>query len=621
MFKISIMKKINLIAIIALVIFSSSCKKVLDTQPSDFLSPNNFYKTAEELQYGLNGVYDVLGTKPLYKTDMLYGWNSQTDEAAMNLWISSGALAYCFYEYTSSTPEISAFWGALYTGVNNANNVLASIDKPVMSEEKRNIIKGETLFLRGYYYFLLTSNFGDVPLITTPTVSVTNVSIARTPLKEVYAQILKDMTEAERLLETQTSTKLGFAGKVSRSAVQGLLARVCLQMAGKPLMDVSKYNDAKAWAYKVITSNEHRLNPDYTDIFIKLAKDEYDVKESIWEVEFWGNGTEITNETNQSTGAYIGIASFDEVKGYSSARLNVTKNMFNTYEVINPSSTATIRPTLDLRRDWNCANYTWGTSTTAKYTPVTNPWLMNVGKWRREYEVTTPKTKVNGMNVTLLRYSDVLLMYAEAANEINGSPTDSAYRAVNLVRQRGYGKVLNGNVLKTITLVSGGTGYSASKLPVITINGGGATEQATATAVYNTSGVITAINLVTRGKFYQIEPTITITGGTTNAVATATISSLDDADATPGLSKGDFFNLIVDERSRELCFEGQRRMDLIRWGSFVEKMAGYNNYAKGNGASTTAYRASGNISSRNVFMPIPSNDLTLNRLLTQNPGW
>jgi len=622
MFKISIMKNLNLLIIIALVLVSTSCKKVLETKPSDFLSPENYYKTAEELQFGLNGVYDVLGTKPLYKTDMLYAWNSQTDEETFNLWLSSGGLAYSFYEYTASSPEISAFWGALYSGVSRANTLLASIDKPDMSEEKRNIIKGEALFLRGYYYFLLASNFGDVPLITTPTASVTDVSIARTPLKDVYAQILKDMTEAESLLQTQTSTKLGHSGKVSKSTVQGILARVCLQMAGAPLLDIAKYKDAKAWAYKVIASQEHALNPDYSDVFIKLAKDQYDVKESIWEVEFWGNGTEITDETNQSTGNFIGIYCLDESKGYSSARVNVTKNLFNSYEVIDPSSTATIRPTLDLRRDWNCANYTWGTATTAKHTPVTNPWLMNVGKWRREYETVTPKTKTNGMNVTLLRYSDVLLMYAEAANELNGGPTDSAYNAVNMVRQRAYGKTLNGNVVKTITLISGGAGFTAARPPVVTIAGGGATEQATATAVFSaTTGRVTAVNVVTRGRFYQSAPTITITGGTTNATATVITSSLNDADLQPALNKSDFFDFIVNERSRELCFEGQRRMDLIRWGLFVTKMQEYNNYARNNGASSTAYRASGNITERNKFMPIPSNDLTLNRLLTQNPGW
>ncbi|SMC53879.1 RagB/SusD family nutrient uptake outer membrane protein [Pedobacter nyackensis] len=613
--------KIAIIAVVTLSTLSTSCKKLLETKPSDFLSPVNYYKTADDLQNALNGVYDILGTKSMFKTDMLYAFNAQTDEETFNLWLSSGGLAHCFYEYSSSTPEIGAFWGTLYAGISRANTLLDNIDKPSMNEERRKVIKGEALFLRAYYYFVLAANFGDVPLITKPTTSVTNVDIARTPLKLVYAQILSDMTQAEALLSTQTVTKLGYSGKATKTAAQGMLARICLQMAGQPLNDKAKYQDAKAWSYKVITSGEHILNPDYSNIFIKLARDEYDVKESIWEVEFWGNGTGGLDETNQATGNFIGILCFDESVGYSAARVNVTKKLFDAYEVINPAVVATIRPTLDLRRDWNCANYNYGSTTTAKYAAVTNPWLMNAGKWRREYEITAPKAKTNGMNVTMLRYSDILLMYAEAANELNGGPTDSAYKAINLVRQRGYGKLLNGNVLKSVTVNNVGVNYDTA--PTVTFSGGGATVQATATAVINaTTKKITAINIITRGQFYQSAPTITISGGNgTGATATATISSMNDADVELGMGKEEFFDLIVNERMRELCFEGHRRLDLIRWGLFVTMMKDFNAYAKTNGGSSTAYRASGNITGRNIFMPIPSNDLTLNKLLTQNPGW
>lgn len=614
------MKHKIIITLIAIVSVTMSCTKVLDTKPTNFVSPENYYQTQEDLQNALNGIYDVLGSKSLYGQDMLYAFNAQTDEAAFNYWNSSGNVAYAYYEYTSSSPEIGNFWGALYQGIYRANSLLANINKPKMNEEKRNLIKGQALFLRGYYYFLLCSNFGDVPLITEPTKSVTDVSVARTPLNLVYKQVLDDMTQAEALLQTQTATQLRFAGKVSKTAVQGVLARVCLQMAGEPLKDVSKYQDAKNWAAKVINSGEHALNPSYSDVFIKLARDEYDVKESIWEVEFYGNGTAGSSETNIAN-VFIGILCSDLSVGYSSGRVNVTRNHFNSYQVIDPSSTAVIRPTLDLRRDWNCANFNYGTGSVARVTAVTNPWSMNIGKWRREYEVYTPKGRTESpINTTLLRYSDVLLMYAEAANQLNGGPTDSAYAAVNLVRRRAYGKDLNGNVVKTIAVTNGGSGYTTA--PVVTISGGSATEAATATATIS-SGRVTAINIVTRGKFYQTAPTVTIAPPTTGvtATATATISDMLDADVPAGLNQADFFNFLVDERARELCFEGYRRMDLIRWGRFVDVMQAYNSYARNNAAPANAYRASGNISSRNIFMPIPATDLILNKLLTQNPGW
>ncbi|WP_017259907.1 RagB/SusD family nutrient uptake outer membrane protein [Pedobacter arcticus] len=609
-----------IIALIAIVSFTASCTKILDTKPTNFVSPTNYYETPEDLQNALNGVYDILGSKSLYGQDMLYAFNAQSDEAAFNYWNSSGNVAYAYFEYTSSSTEISNFWLTLYQGIYRANSLLANIDKPKMPEAKRNLIKGQALFLRGYYYFLLCSNFGDVPLITEPTMSVKDVSIARSPLAVVYKQVLADMTEAEQLLQTQTATKLGFAGKVSKTAVQGVLARVCLQMAGEPLKDVSKYNDAKSWAYKVITSGEHELNPSYADVFIKLSSDKYDVKESIWEAEFYGNATGGNDETNIAH-VFIGILCNDMSVGYSSGRVNVTKNHFNLYQVIDPTSTAVIRPTLDLRRDWNCANYNWGTKTPAVKTDVTNPWSMNIGKWRREYETFTPKGKTeSNINPSLLRYSDVLLMYAEAANQVNDGPTDSAYNAVNLVRRRAFGKQENGNTLKTITVTDGGTGYTVA--PVVTLTGGGASQAGTAKATIS-GGKVTAITVDTRGKFYTSAPTVSIAPPTTGtpAIATAAITDLADVDLVRDMNKGDFLDFIVDERARELCFEGYRRMDLIRWGRFVDVMAAYNTYAKNNGAPANAYRASGNVTSRNVFMPIPSTDLILNRLLTQNPGW
>src|SRR5690606_13303450 len=234
-------------------------------------------------------------------------------------------------------------------------------------------------------------------------------------------------------------------------------------------------------------------NKDYTDIFIKLARDEYDVKESIWEIEFYGNGTGTSEANNFNTLA--GIRASDLDIGYNSGRISTTQTLFNLYDVVDPTSTAVIRPTLDLRRDWNCANYEYGLTPVGVKTTITRPYSMYMGKWRREYETFVPKTKVSPINTSILRYSDVLLMYAEAANEVDGAPSDSAYTAINMVRRRAYGKELNGNVLKEIKFPAG---LAYTTAPIVTIEGGGAATAATATAVI-TSGRLTAINITSRG--------------------------------------------------------------------------------------------------------------------------
>lgn len=534
------MKAKNIIYTLFLICLVTSCDSILDQKPSDFISPESYYSTESELQTALNGVYSQLTDAGCYGNNYLYMFNSNTDESYSNI-----VELVPTYQYNSTDTKVNLFWDACYIGIERANMLLSNINKPDMDETKRNIIKGETLFLRSFFYFILVSNYGDIPLKLTPTASVKDVNIARTPTKEVYDQILNDMIQADTLLVTQTTTSLGYGGKVCRTAVEGILARVCLYMAGYPLYDKSKYIDALYWAQKVVDSKEHALNPDYEEVFMNYTTDKYDVKESIWELEFFRNNDGITNKGGTYTGRFCGIYCMDNTIGYSTGSVRATKKLYDLYEK-NPNSTSSPnKDSYDLRRDWNCANYTWGTKSTGVKTANTNTWRMCAGKWRREYELVTPKSSVyTPQNFPMLRYSDVLLMLAEAENEVNG-PTTIAYDAINQVRRRAYGLLL------------------------------------------------------------PIPPYPTV-----------------NADLTSGLSKEEFLQAIKDERSRELCFEGLRRLDLIRWGNFIGDMKDFLTYAQTNGGTASYITTAANvITERNLLLPIPSYDLSLNKLLTQNPGY
>lgn len=601
-----------------------SCQKILDTHPTDFISPGAFYKTPEQLQSALNGVYNALGRQEVYGNNYLYMFNTNTDESygrTVELTTS--------YQYDASDAKNELFWKGLYAGIAQANLLLANLDGVEMDKAAKDVIKGQALFLRGFQYFMLVSNYGDVPLILQPTASVTAVNVARSPIKEVYAQITKDMIEAEALLQTQTATALGAGGKVTRTAVQGMLARVYLYMAGFPLNDTEKYKDALLWANKVVNPSgsapEHALNPDYRDIFLKYAQDQYDVKESMWELEFWGNNTGGVNFGNTYTGRFCGITCNDAAKGFSSGSVNATRKLYNSYQINPLSQSKPNKASFDWRRDWNCANYTWGTGATAKKTNVTNTWLMNAGKWRREYEVVNPKDKnYTSQNFAFLRYSDVLLMLAEAENEVNGPA--NAYQYVNMVRKRAYG-ILYGNVVKHITITNGGSGYTSA--PAVTINGGGGSGAAAEATI--SGGAVTAITitspgtLTTAGPYYTSAPTVTITGGGgSGAMATATITQSTDADLPASAISGkmELLAAIKEERSKELCFEGLRRNDLIRWGKFVDDMKAFLAYANANaGTAANITTAADKVSSRNVFLPIPTHEMQLNNLLVQNTGY
>ncbi|UCS93835.1 RagB/SusD family nutrient uptake outer membrane protein [Echinicola marina] len=522
------------IFIFLLGILGTSCEDFLSTEPTNFIAPE--YSTIAELETGLAGVYDVLGSQATYGDVIPYWLNVSTDIGYTN----TGQLNTTAYIYTATDAQITNLWKTLYQGIYRANLVLAKVDNPELDEEARNRIKGQALFLRGYYYFLLVKNYGSVPMLLTDKPDISNVNIPRSPVEDVYTQILQDMKEAESLVEE--AEHLSGGGRISRSAVQGILARVCLTMAGHPLKDESRYAEALEWAQKVQESKMHELNPDYSNVFIRYARDEYDIKESIWEVEFYGLLSSGSQEYTYYIGARGGIRSGDEQIGYSGGAVLATKWLFDLYE-IDEGSTETPKESPDLRRDWNIAPFTYvGVPGVQTYNP--DLWRRTMGKWRREYETLTPKDRVvSAQNFPILRYSDVLLMIAEAENEVNG-PTDVAYEAINQVRRRAYGLLL-----------------PAPPNPDV------------------------------------------------------------NADLPPGLSKEEFFQAIVDERAREFCFEASRRSDYIRWGTFVDRMKEYKDWALANGAVQGHVLAQTNISERNYLLPIPTAEMALNKALTQNPGY
>ncbi|NGM90219.1 RagB/SusD family nutrient uptake outer membrane protein, partial [Parapusillimonas sp. SGNA-6] len=270
--------------------------------------------------------------------------------------------------------------------------------------------------------------------ITEPTAEV---NIPQTPPKEVYQNIIADMEVAESLV--LPIREIGHGGRVSKSAVRGVLARVNLYMAGNPVKDETRYSEARKWAKMVIddTDAAHALNPDFSQIFINYASDEYDVAESIWEIEFWGNHQDSYREGGQ-IGVYNGIryVGGDPNYGRSEGQINATGALWEKYEAPGQLTSP------DLRRDWTIAPFSVS-GNPAVETPrsIEQIYQRNNGKFRRRnYEVVLPRDgQYSPINFPVLRFSDVLLMFAEADNYVNKGPSVDAYLAVNRVRRRGYG--------------------------------------------------------------------------------------------------------------------------------------------------------------------------------------
>lgn len=586
-----------------------SCKKYLETEPTDFLNPDNYYETEAQLQFARAGVYDHLGAGGLHGTYASYLLSWTADEGYMNrATLTTGPWNYF---YSSADPYNSGLWNNLWAGINKANVLIKNVDKNTgIPQSKRDPIRGEALFLRAYYYFTLVQYYGGVPLKLEPTSSVIDVDIARASAKDVYTQIIKDMEAAEKLVPGIKT--LGFGGAISKSAVRGMLARVNLHMAGEPVKDKTRYAEASKWAKMVIDDAEagHALNPSYPDIFMKLAGDMYDIKESIWEVEFYGNRTDQYVETGNIGWINGPAAGVNSKTGRADAYMNITSELYDKFE---PG---------DNRKWFSIAHFTYTAAgdKTMSLLPVNDNAknLMKPAKWRREYETLLPKSPTTTpINMVLLRYSDVLLMYAEAENELKG-PTADAVEAFNKVRRRAWS-----TGIKTITVTNGGSGYTSA--PTVTISGnGGATATATVSA-----GKVTAITLdrdpmavtfFNEGK-YSAVPTITISGGGgAGATATATISKDTDGNIAPA-SKEEFLAAIQDERMREFNFENLRKGDLLRWGIFLKVHQDMGNKLQQQSPGQFFVKYYSNVSSRDLLMPIPINEMSSNLKMTQNPGW
>ncbi len=529
-------KVIIFICLVSLAVASPSCKKFLQTTPESFISPENYYNTETEANTALLGLYAAFNdnNSGLMANGTLTSWCIPTDEVFRN---TNSAVNALVYDATST----GTFWTQCYRYINNCNSFLANIDKPSMDESKREVMRGEALFLRGYFYFLLVSHFGNVPLKLTETSSLEGLDIAFTPAKDVYAHILKDMTAAEEKVNDVDGTKQQPV-RVSKQVVRGILSRVCLYMAGDPIKDEAKFADARDWAKKVVDAGKNNLNPDYTQLWINIMKDAYDLKENMWEAEFQAPQPPYFRASGWGGQTGLGIAcpQSNVDVGYVLDWYKVTYSLAEYYNT----------DTMDVRRNWNIApfyyrgNSLWETPRDSLNTTAALRTQRvidkNPGKLRRKYETIRPATGTSGANFPILRYADVLLMYAEAENELSG-PNTIAIDLLNRVRAR-----------------------------------------AKCTQIYSTTATV---------------PYFLIT------------------------DKDSFRKAIRDERARELCFEFTRRNDLIRWGLYQQTLQNEAQKFITNNFNTGMAAVYNRVSERFNLLPIPTIEISLNKLAVQNPGW
>ena len=465
------MKKIfnKILVVSGLCAALSSCS-FLDVEPQ-VICADTFYNTEKEVQYGLAGVYGVMSNEALYGNYYSLMYSNIDDLCYFNR--DQGSNLLQFQRHTAGTSQIYDMWVELYQGVRNANAFMEAVVKT--SFDPDGVYYNEARFLRAYYHFLLAQAWGDVPVRKEAVTTHDAVMIAVTPQYDVLTWVAGEM---EACVELASESLENTPSRIAKTTVQGILARVYLFMAGESVTGGDKQEfltKAMNHADAVIKSGKHQLNPDYAKIFKNMIMDQYDTEyhESMWEVDFFGDRSSAENWTNGRIGDVIGLQStgstgFDTWNcNYSYGQYDGSLKLWDLYWRTDRTEDENELPTVtDKRQEWNMPPYNYagndkqppyGSGLTSgksvisidktpyvydnvstNQNPLAAPAIRNCGKYRREVEYEghkSAKLLYTTINYPILRYSDVLLMYAEASNELSGVSQD-AYDCVKAVRDR-----------------------------------------------------------------------------------------------------------------------------------------------------------------------------------------
>ena len=247
----------------------AACNSPLDVDPTASIDSETALSTPRGIELGLNGAYSQLQSGNLYgQEEMVF-----PDLYADNLDFTGTFQTHREFglrNITTTNGAILLHWGDLYDGINQANNLLEAIAAvTALTPAQRDQYRGEALFIRALNYSILVKYFGDVPLLLTPSRGVGDEAlVSRSPMADVYAQIVTDLTEAATLLGPERNH-----GRATRGAAQALLARVYLETGNNA--------GARDMATAVINNPEYDLNSNFRSNWTTKNSEE-----SIFELQY-----------------------------------------------------------------------------------------------------------------------------------------------------------------------------------------------------------------------------------------------------------------------------------------------------------------------------------------------
>lgn len=419
------MKKILLgLALISISILPS-CKKFLDKVPVNNLAVENFYKTSGDALKGLNAAYHNLQRPGCYNSRI---W--MLDIIAGNSIVGAGGgtdgletQQAASFATTSANPGVLDEWTAHWGAVLDANEVIQNVPSIDMDTTLRSRVVGEAKFVRGLAYFNLVRLFGKLPLIETPGSSIDALKVPRADVSKVYELIISDFTAAIQSLPlTYSGADLG---RATRGAAMGMLSKVYLTMAGS---DPSSpyWQKAADELQLVINLGIYSLNTNYGDNF---NPDKENGPESLFEVQYAYD----PKNSGFSQDAVCSMRS--EFMGPRNSGITgccgfgwnqPTAEFVSQYEPGDKRKAITIFVSGD-----SIPGFKFGTF-------YYNNTYSTTGYNVRKFLVTNISAQTtfadDPLNAVVLRYADILLMFAEAENELG--KTSDAETYLNMVRER-----------------------------------------------------------------------------------------------------------------------------------------------------------------------------------------
>lgn len=375
---------------------TTGCGDLLTETPEDFIGPENFYRTATDAIAAVNGAYAGLSESGQgFKNQLWLAMDAGSDDARVGPQVGqvdnriTGTLAY-----SSGSSRITNPWGLFYTTINRANDVIDRIDGAIMPEARRASVAGEARFLRALSYFYLVRLYGDVPLITS--IEQDGIDVVRDPADDVYAQVIQDASAAAQALPDQWSGS--DVGRATRGAALTLLAKVHLTRG--------EWQQAADAARQVIDLGVYSLVPNYLDAFLPGSQNR---SEEIFALQYSG----VTGAVGSSL-----------VRTYYPREMGPGQG----------GGFAVAQPTLGLVDSFLPGDYR---KEVTYITRVVNTKGKTVDIYPHvfKYRPTQTVAMDNGdVNIPIFRYAEVLLIYAEALNEL-GAPAD-AVTYLNQIRAR-----------------------------------------------------------------------------------------------------------------------------------------------------------------------------------------